>query len=73
MTLSAGHRQLRHRTGSLAGVLPNEEKHGKVIFGGTTAIRDDGFWRHVVGCERPYIPGQGRKKLLKITKPLEDD
>ena len=33
-------------------------------------FRDDRFWRDVVGFERPAIPGLGRQKLLKITKPL---
>lgn len=32
-------------------------------------FKDNDFWRTVVGCERPPIPGLGRKKLLKISKP----
>jgi len=32
-------------------------------------IRDDRFWNDVVGAPRPPIPGLGRRKLLRITKP----
>jgi O-methyltransferase len=32
-------------------------------------IRDDQFWNNIVGAPRPPIPGLGRHKLLRITKP----
>ena len=34
-------------------------------------IRDDRFWSEVVGAPRPPIPGLGRRKLLRITKPAD--
>ena len=33
------------------------------------AISDDRFWTEVVGYRRPEIPGLGRRKLLRISKP----
>jgi O-methyltransferase len=32
-------------------------------------LRNEGFWRHEVGCVPPSIKGLGSRKLVQITKP----
>ena len=33
-------------------------------------FNDDEFWEKEVGCKKPYIEGLGKKKLIKIVKPI---
>ena len=34
------------------------------------AMDDDEFWRRVVGCAKPPMPGLRVSKLVRITKPM---
>lgn len=36
----------------------------------TSVFDDDEFWKREVGCDKPAIEGLGRRKMLRIRKPI---
>lgn len=47
------------------GVLYSQDGHIPLVI---KVFEDESFWRNEVKCERPYVEGLGKKKLIRIVK-----
>lgn len=49
------------------GILYSHDGHIPVV---RNVYSDDKFWKKEVGCQKPYIDGLGKQRLIKIIKPI---
>jgi O-methyltransferase len=51
-------------------VLLSQDGHLPLVI---SVFDDDIFWEREVGCQKPIIEGLGKRKLLRIRKPVQSE